>query len=306
MPYIFLVLIAICCFVPPATWGDSPDNFHLTVLHTNDFHGVDYSALAREATLIKRIRSEEPHLLYLEAGDTFARGPYHRKFYGALEFAVLNALNCDAMALGNNEFKATNSKDSSLSHLSARIAQANFPVLCANVKIVKDGTYLPKVQPYHIKIIDGIKIGLIGVTSDRIMDYPQLDGFLVEDPIRTFQNLFPQVASESDFVLALTHIGFGSDRLLAARVRGLGAVIGGDSHTALANPFNEKNIPIVQAGSNGRYLGRLDLYFEKQNSVWVLTQFKGELLPITREIPEDPEIRGIIDRFMDSLNKEAA
>lgn len=303
-----LILIALTVYLLTSTvaLGDEFQKFHLTILHTNDFHGADFSALAREATLIKQIRSDVPHVLYLDAGDTFARGPYHRKFFGALEFAVLNAVDCDALTLGNNEFKATDSLESSRNYLAARIAQANFPIMCANVKSEKDGAFLPKVQPYVIKTVGEMKIGIIGVTTDRIASYPQLEGYSVEDPIQTVQNLFPKVIAECDGVLALTHIGFVVDCRLADRVPKLWAIIGGDSHTALETPYYDKNIPVVQAGDNGRYLGRLDLFFDKQDGRWIITQFKGGLIPITKDIPEDPEIKTLIQSFMVKADDKAA
>ena len=264
----------------------APANFHLTILHTNDFHGADFTALAREATLIKQIRSEEMNVVYLEAGDTFARGPFHKKFFGELEFAVLNAIGCNAVTLGNNEFKTTEHIDAQ-KYLRERIEQARFPILCANIRVAKDGSYLPKVRPFVIIDINGVKIGILGVSASRIAEYRQIKGFKVEDPLETAQKLFSQVAVDSELILALTHIGFEEDRELANRLPKLAAIIGGDSHTVLEKPYSENQIPIVQAGDNGRFLGRLDLFFELQNGVLVLKKYQGQLIPINDSIPEE-------------------
>jgi 2',3'-cyclic-nucleotide 2'-phosphodiesterase (5'-nucleotidase family) len=88
-----IVVFFITIFVFPEgnTGSKLPENYTLTILHTNDFHGADYRNLAKIATVIKKIRSEEKNVLYLDAGDTFSRGEYHLEFYGELEFAVLNS-----------------------------------------------------------------------------------------------------------------------------------------------------------------------------------------------------------------------
>jgi 2',3'-cyclic-nucleotide 2'-phosphodiesterase (5'-nucleotidase family) len=301
----YFVLIIILVFLNSVTILGAPAKFHLTILHTNDFHGADFSALAKEATLIKEIRTEEQDVLYLDAGDTFTRGPFHQKFFGELEFAVLNAVGCNALTLGNNEFKATEDLTAQ-KYLFDRINQAKFPILCANIRVAKDGSYLPEVLPFIVLDMDGEKVGIFGVSASRIADYPQTKGFIVDDPLKTAEKVFPEVAAESELVLALTHIGFNEDKKLAKRLPKLAAIIGGDSHTVLEKPFCQNRIPIVQAGDNGRFLGRLDLFFELEDGVLVLKEYKGELIPIDESVPEDPEIKALIRSFMEKVEQPAA
>lgn len=68
-----------------------------------------------------------------------------------------------------------------------------------------------------------MKIGIIGITTDRIIEYQQVEGFNVKDLLGTAEKLFPKVATESDCVLALTHIGYSKDRRLAKRIPKLAA-----------------------------------------------------------------------------------
>lgn len=301
-----LAVLFLVVALGPISGGAENPQFQLTILHTNDFHGADFTLLAREATMIKKIRTEVRNLLYLEAGDTFTRGPFHTKFYGELEFAVLNAVGCDALTLGNNEFKATEEAGTSQAYLFKRINEAKFPILSANLKLASDGSYLPKVQPFIIKTIQGIRVGILGLSAWRIDTYPQAKGFIVENPLTAGVEIFPKVAAGSDLVMALTHIGYFEDRQLAAKLPKLAAIIGGDSHTVLKTPDVVGGIPIVQAGDNGRFLGRLDLTFEKKDGVWVLKDFQGKLIPMTAEIPEDAEIKALIQSFMAQLHQPAA
>lgn len=291
----------------PIYGSDEVKTFHLTIFHSNDFHGYEPTNLARQATIVNEAREKEPNVLFVNAGDVFTRGKYHHFFYGELEFAELNAMGLDAFTLGNNEFKATSDAEKSREYLSTRIHQANFPILCANIRQKKDGTYLPSVKPFIIKTIEGVRIGIFGVTANRTGSYRQTQGLSVEDQIETARKIFPQVASESDIVIALTHIGFDMDKMLAGAVPEIAVIIGGDSHTVLKKPVVVNGIPIVQAGGEYRqYLGRLDLTFELDQNKWKLKEYKGILIPIHRSIPEDPKVKAILDSYLAKVHQSAA
>ncbi len=282
-----------------------PERFSLTILHTNDFHGEDFASMARIAAIVNKARAAEKNVLYLDAGDTFARGKYHEVFYGELEFAILNKIGCDALTLGNNEFKATEDRTAQ-KYLFERIDQADFPVLCANIRTVGDQTNLKNVKPYTVIVINGVRIGIIGVSAKRISEYPQAEGFIVEDPVVAATKLFPEVRAASDITIALTHIGLDADKALAKALPGLSAIVGGDSHTILDEPFEANSVPIVQAGSSGYFLGRIDLFFELEKGALVLKKYSGILIKIDGTLPGDPGVLEVIRAYMSSIEKEAA
>ncbi|HBF37328.1 MAG TPA: hypothetical protein DDW50_08400 [Firmicutes bacterium] len=304
--YTWLFLL-FCLVILPVYGMEELKTFHLTIFHSNDFHGYEPTNLARQATIVNEAREKDSNILFLNAGDVFARGKYHHIFYGELEFAELNAMGLDVLTLGNNEFKATGEADTSRQCLYARIRQAHFPILCANIHSERDGSYLPDVKPYIVKTINGVRIGIFGVTANRTGSYRQTQGLVVEDQIETAQKIFPQVAANSDIVIALTHIGFTMDKKLAAALPALDAIIGGDSHTVLSHPFNANGVPVVQAGGElWQYLGRLDLTFEYRDNRWKLKEYKGILIPIRRTIPEDPKVKAILESHLAKIHKSAA
>jgi 2',3'-cyclic-nucleotide 2'-phosphodiesterase (5'-nucleotidase family) len=299
---LLLILFGIIMSGLTVYGAGKPQTYHLTILHSNDLHGHALGNLARQATVIKETRQKEPNVLVLNAGDVFTRGKYQFKFYGELEFAVLNALGTDALTLGNNEFKAVNGLTAQ-KYLYARINQAKFPVLCANVLMAKNGSYLRGVKPYIILDVKGVKIGILGVSTNEISRYEQTAGFKVGDQITTAQKIYSKVAAQADIVLALTHIGYKQDRKLAKVIPGLAAIIGGHSHTLLMEPELVGKVPIVQAGAYDKYLGRLDLYFENTGRGWMLKRFQGRMIRLDKSIKKDPEIKTLIDRYLATLQK---
>jgi 2',3'-cyclic-nucleotide 2'-phosphodiesterase (5'-nucleotidase family) len=280
--------------------------FDLTILYSNDFHGANMRLLAKRAAVVKRIRAENTHaVLLVDEGDIFGRGRYAKKFFGELEFAVYNEMRYDAIVLGNHEFKAV--RDISAQKiLLARIRQARFAVLCGNVITENSRTYLDGVKPYIIKEFDGVKVGLLGLTSTKINSYPQTKGWRCLDPVITGEKLLAEMADKADIIIALTHIGFDLDRVFAASVNGLSAIIGGDSHTLLFRPLIINNIPIVQAGNNGYYLGKLDLTFKKNGPAWRLHKVKGRLIDLEDDkILPDPAILKIINDYLKHCHRAA-
>src|SRR4030095_9860767 len=95
-----------------------PDRVQITILGTTDLHGnilpIDYytnksdnRGITKIATLIKRVRKEQPNVLLIDSGDTIQGSPLE-SFHGRKNNAppdpmmlVMNSLNYDAMAVGN-------------------------------------------------------------------------------------------------------------------------------------------------------------------------------------------------------------
>lgn len=306
-----LIWMVVSIMIPVYAFAEKvqPQVFKLTVIHTNDFHDYEPYALARKATIIKKIRSEVQNVLLVDAGDLFTRGPYHNIFYGEMEMAAYNGMNYDAWELGNNEFKGHPDQSVSDQKLYNLIDQAKFPTLCSNIKTA-NGEYLPGVKPYIIKSIQNVKVGIIGVSSTKVRGYSQASNKIVEDPLTTVKDLIPQVRKESDIQLLLSHAGLAVDVQMDMKLAGSGLslIIGADDHYVIQQPiYRTGGIPIVQAGGeNNIFLGRVDLTYENRDGQWVLISQHGMLYPINDKIPMDSEIRKIIDGYIATVKRPAA
>src|SRR5436305_13501297 len=70
----------------------------ITILHTNDTHSqidpIDNSdkqnggkgGVARRATLVKRVRKENPNMLVIDSGDVYHGTPYFKSYIGGVEY----------------------------------------------------------------------------------------------------------------------------------------------------------------------------------------------------------------------------
>ena len=293
------------------------EKFELTILQTNDFHGhlddvvtlndgtLHHNSIAKYATIIEDVRNNEENVLLVDGGDVFLRGEFQAG-QGELETSLLKEIGYDAMVLGNNDFRVFPAGEgtsySRYEQLKDYQRNVNFPILTGNVIVKETGKYIQNVKPWTSFTFAGVKVGMIGLTSMK----PELRGWDdVEDldfiePVEALNTLLPEVSAKSDINIVLSHAGNPEDHKLA-KVPGVSAVIGADTHKVIKTPeyeFNgEWNVPITQAGGEQEnYLGRLDLTFEVVDGKKTLVDSDGLLYDVTN-VPEDPEVQAIIDHY---------
>ncbi len=311
-----LLVVLLACAAP----ARPADTFTLTILHTNDFHGMmlpfDYDAqaerlpgtrgklggMARRAALIARLRSEIKNpLLVVDAGDVFTRGPWHKRWYGVPEIEAMNRMGYDLLCVGNNELKATGDT-SSQAKMQDLLRRSRFPWVAANLVVQGSGKPVEGVRPFVVRRFGRVRVGLLGLTGAQANGYRQIAGWRVEDPVAAAQRWVPLARKECDVLVAVVHLDPLVERQLAAQVPGIDAIVGGHYHTLIAEPILVKNpagvnVPIVQAGERGVVLGRLDLAFERRDG-WRLASAKEHLLPLTQDLPEDPAIKRLLDSYL--------
>jgi 5'-nucleotidase len=298
--------------------------FTLTIMQTNDLHGhlreivtgqdgePHENNAAKYATLIEQVRAEEENVLVLDGGDLFLRGEF-QSFQGALETEILKEIGFDATVIGNNDFRVfpagTGTSESSYEQLKDYQRTLNFPILLGNVVVADTGRFLPFTKPYTTQHFAGVKVAIIGVTSMK----PELRGWddVAEldfiDPVEALEGgLIDEVGAKADVTVVLSHAGNDDDHRIA-RVAGVDAVLGADTHKIIRSPETEVNpeghlVPITQGGGEQEhYLGRLDLTFEVRGGHHVLVEHSGFLYEDLTGVEEDPEIVALIEQYRGQL-----
>lgn len=265
-----------------------PENAkHLTILHTNDVHShiepfgpndgrnANMGGVARRASLIEKIRQENPNTLLLDAGDIFQGTPYFNFYGGELEFKLMSKLKYDAATIGNHDF------DNGIDGLYAQLPHADFDFICSNYDFsntIMDG----HTKNYKIFTKDGIKIGVFGLgvelkglVNDKLYKETK---YLDPVEIATDKARILKEEENCDLVIALSHIGYEydnnkiSDVKLAKQTENIDLIIGGHTHTFLEKPTilenkSGKNVIVNQVGCYGLYLGRLDFYFDDSKNL---------------------------------------
>ena len=295
--------------------------FELTVLHINDFHsriepinkydstcsaeddaaGVCFGGVARLKTLLDARRdalaAEGAPVLTLDAGDQFQGSLFYTTYKGEAAAEFMNAIGFDAMAVGNHEF------DDGPGALARFIDTVEVPVLSANTEIAAGTELSGKVPGTMIVERGGERIGIVSVvaedTAETSSPGPSVTFAGAAETVRAAVAAFE--AEGVTKVIALTHIGLPADIALAEAVSGIDLIVGGHSHTLLANahdgalaPYpvmvespDGAMTPIVQAYAYGKFLGEVTVTFDDAGNV---VSAEGEPLLIDASVTPDPAI----------------
>lgn len=279
----------------------------LIVLHTNDIHGrID--GLARVATLVERLRAENPGIpvLYVDAGDseeTSVRLSNLTK--GAAMHRLLTAAGCAAAAVGNG---ATVRYGQQV--LEDQAAVAGYPLLLANMR-QRDGAPVPGVQPTALLDLGFMRLGLIGVTAEMEGLYEQWFGLRMPPALPLIQDLAAALRQDgAGDVILLSHMGLREDRELARGLQGdVAAILGAHTHDLLREGERVGEVLIAHAGEYAQHLGRIDLAWDGER----LAVLRATVLPVTEDISPSPRVldevaaaEREVARFLDEVVGELA
>jgi 5'-nucleotidase len=251
----------------------------VTILHTNDMHSqidplpandkyAGKGGVARRATLVKRIRSENPNTLLVDAGDAFQGTPYFNLYRGEVEYKAMSAIGYDAVTIGNHDL------DNGVGGLAAAMKFATFDFVSANYDV--SGTAIAaRVKPYVVKVVGGIRVGIFGLGIDLVgLNAPDTyKGIKFLDPVETARSTV-RILREREhcaLVVCLSHLGYYEkpkegqlgDAQLASQVDGIDFIASGHTHIFMEKPVvarqpSGKDTIIFQVGKSGIYLGRVD------------------------------------------------
>ena len=306
----------------------------LRLLATSDVHGAilpyDYAAgreagcfgLARAASLVAELRDAvDGQCLLLDNGD-FLQGTPLSDLHDSTEtglphpvIAAMNSLGYDAAGIGNHEFNF------GLDTLRAAVAQAAFPITCANAlthqgaEVEQDETLLPPYVLLDRQIRDSagtvqhLKIGILAVVPPQIAAWDKfhLAGQITaRDMVETAAARVPMLrAAGADLIILLAHAGMDpgphqpgmeNAALSLAQVPGIDAMIAGHSHEVFpqagAQPAFEgvdhangtfHGVPTVMPGFRASHLGVIDLLLTQGATGWQVTGHDVRTCPVKPE-----------------------
>ncbi|UCZ53747.1 bifunctional metallophosphatase/5'-nucleotidase [Bacillus shivajii] len=262
----------------------------LDIFHTNDIHSkIDNFGLM--SAFINDQAAEVDNHLFLDGGDIFSGNAVVDLQDGEPIVALLNEMGLDAMAIGNHEF------DYGQEAFAEREEQAEFNWLSANTEVVDPEIPIQQPEPYKIYEIDGVDVGVFALTQAPPATSPSgIVGLEFHDYVETAEE-YAYLQDETDILIALTHIGLGADRNLAENIDFFDVIIGGHSHSRLYEEEIVNGTPIVQAGSDSKYVGHFNLEFDGTE-----VTFNDYYL---QDVDELTEVNEDVQAMVDAYNEEA-
>ena len=266
----------------------------ITILHTNDTHSqidplpandrnAGKGGVARRATLVKRIRKENPNTLLVDAGDVLQGTPYFNFYKGEVEYKAMSAIGYDAGTLGNHEF------DNGVEALATALKFANFDIISANYDV--KGTVLePLVKRYVVKTVGGVRVGLfgLGISPTGLITPANFKGVTFIDPVLAARDVVKKLREEErcSFVVCMSHLGYNENNergnsFVASQVDGIDFIASGHTHLFMEQPVSQTQpcgakTLIFEVGKSGVYVGRVDFTFRSGK----LATASGQLLDL--------------------------
>ncbi|WP_064608663.1 bifunctional metallophosphatase/5'-nucleotidase [Photobacterium sp. J15] len=265
------------------------------VLDTETSVYASCGGFSRVSSAVKDVK-RQAHLkgrefMFVHAGDCFQGTLFFSLYKGLANAKMLNAIGVEAMALGNHELDMGNGI------VADFMDQANFPLLVANWNLAdedqskpnplrdKHNVYAFNNEAGHgrfiVKDVAGEPVAVFGLAIENMA------GIANPDPDTSFLKVVDVAKSTVDAIqkqginkiVLLSHLGYDRDLELAAQVDGLGAIIGGHTHTMQGDFSNigygvtdsyatmVEGTCVVQAGCNALALGQLELDFNADGTV---------------------------------------
>ena len=264
---------------------------------------------AHLATLVKRMKASRPGALLLDGGDTW-QGSGTALWTNAQDMVdACKALGVDVMTL---HWEATYG-EARVKEIEEKDFAGKIDIVAQNIKTTDFGD--PVFKPFVIRKMNGIPVAIIGqafpytpIANPRWQVPNWSYGIQEENMQKTVDEAR---AAGAQVVVVVSHNGMDVDLKMAARVRGIDAIMGGHTHDGVPAPVIVKNAGgqtlVTNAGSNGKFLGVLD--FDVRNGK--IADFRYKLLPVFANLlPADKAMQTLIDKvrapYLGKLNEKLA
>ncbi len=288
---------------------------------------VDAGGAAYLATHVQQLEAQVKNSLLVSAGDNIGASPLPSAlFHDEPTIDVLNAMGVQASAVGNHEFDegyrellrmqfgGCHPTDGCVFEPTYR--GARFPILGANVTFTNG---LPALLPFTVKSVQGIPIGIIGVTLHdlpSVVTPAAVAGLKFGDEVTSINRtaaLLDRLGVKTQIVLM--HQGDetagGNDRndcnltsgvaqqIAKAASAEVDAFFTGHSHQQyrcfVVDPAGQPR-PVIQGLSFGRLLSVVDLTIDPRTRDVVRSATTATNVIVTRDVAPDPTVQAIVDR----------
>jgi sulfur-oxidizing protein SoxB len=259
-------------------------------------------------TLIDRLRNDvgDGNALLLDGGDLWQGSGLANALQGADMVEAANLLGIEAMT-GHWEFTYGEKA------LRANLDRFKGEFLAQNVFLTEEAAFNDAkaydaasgrvFKPATIKEIGGHRVAVIGQAFPYVpiahpkRFTPDWTFGIRDDELQKLVNTL-RGSDKVDAVVLLSHNGMDVDLKLAARVTGIDVILGGHTHDAVPQPIPVTNAGgttlVTNAGSNGKFLGVLDLDLTKGR----VSNARYRLLPVFSELLKpDAAMQALIEKL---------
>ncbi|MCE9626744.1 MAG: hypothetical protein K8R56_02365, partial [Candidatus Eisenbacteria bacterium] len=299
-PAVVLVACAIALLgAAPAPRVHEPDT--LVILSTNDVLGknepcgchIPKGGLSRRATFHDSLSAQYGQVLLVDAGGFFpdeADSFYREKATFLMD--AMTSLGTDAAGVSEKELKYGRG------FLLANQRTSKLPLVSAN--LMNRTSRKPLVAPSRVIQKGTVKVGVFGLTSDKIDLGPSRDSLLAEDPVEAATRTVAELKKKGATVIVLlSMLGKVESEDVVASVDGIDVVITGRNVPVLQKGRMIKNTIANYGGEQGHHIGRTLVQLDAQRRMKTAT---NDVFVLGPEVNDKPEVLAMVKQFNDGFN----
>ena len=293
---------------PHSAWAGyvtlGPGETEALIVYSGAMHGMIESCgcagnpaggMTKEKTVVDQIRRRGQPMLYVQPGDLFPFDKRPAKMKAIAEAAAL--MGWDALAIGDQEMVE------GLGRFRELAGQYRLPYLSANLR-GPDGERL--APGYVIKEMAGIKVGIIAVLGDQSYLYfrnDYLKGLTIEPTLAAIRDALQELRGKVDYIILISHQDKYLDLEVARRFPEINLIVGGHDEVTPLTPILTAATLRVGVGPTGDYVGVVHLGINPQCCLRVLS---NEILPVTAQVAQDPQVLKIYQDYVKEAKVEVA
>lgn len=266
----------------------------------SDGNGQSEGGLARIYSLVREIRQAKPkQTLLVNTGDTLHGGAEALFTRGEAMIKVLNAFRIDAYAPGNWDY--VYGADKFIDYFADSTPKANWHAVISNLYYdnysgAQNKTGQHVAPPYMIKTINGLRVGILGFTSDRgpqAGDPNITKGLKFTNGEAEYEKYAKLLREQEkvDLVVAISELGLHGNLTLANRIPGVDVILSSDKHEITPKPIVSRHgTLIVEQGMDGQVVGELSV--RVKNGKVIDKKYVSHR--ITNRLKADPTVAALI------------
>lgn len=292
---------------------DPPSNIDMSIYYINDTHGSfirdadNYEAgISYISKYIKTHRDK--YSLTLSGGDMFQGGYESNETRGKIMIEAMNEIGFDAMSLGNHEF------DWGEKAIETFATNLDCDIISCNTFYSSDNVTRPNwLSPYTIVQKSGVKVGIIGAIQEGIETsitgsisnkfyFPSANSFIKE------YSTYLRKDKGCDVIIASFHDAglegsSGEPSKFSdltqtdpsTNLKYVDAMFFAHDHISKKGTYN--GVPYLEAGSNGKYIGIMNLSLSYQNNRYLVSSGTPNVIYAYSNTSEaDPNIEAITQK----------
>ena len=262
----------------------------LYILHTNNTNGAlencycpdhPFGAVEKRSIYFSNFLQKNPNTLILDSGDIFTMT--HQPLKDSLMAEAYNLLSYDAILFGDQELTMDSTTLNQLTNLM-------------KTKIIATNLVYPGILKSHIVVKNKLRIAILGIVDSYALKYyPEKirNKIILSDPIKSIKAEMKRLKKKADIFILMTHQGADLDNVIAEKIKGIDAIIGAHSQSALENPQKINGALITQAGKEGYYVGVIEMEIKKGKAI----SNSGKIDTMKLNMPDDPIIMKMIEEY---------